>query len=48
MDEKGSDAQMTDEQRAELERQQDLAQAQTLEEERKTAAQPDHADHGQG
>lgn len=40
MSEQGSDAQMTPEQRAAVARQADLAQAEALEEERKTAAQP--------
>jgi len=39
--EPGSDEQMTDEQRAELEHQADVAEAETVEEERRTAAQPD-------
>jgi hypothetical protein len=39
MSEQGSDNQMTDEQREELERRLDLEQAATVEEERKTAAQ---------
>ena len=38
--EPGSDAQMTDEQRAELERRAELEQAEMLEEERRTEAQP--------
>ena len=39
-DQQGSDAQMTDEQRKEAERQFDLARAADVEEERKTQAQP--------
>lgn len=38
--ETGSDDQMTDEQREELERQSDVAEAEEVEEERKTEAQP--------
>jgi len=44
MSEKGSDDQMTPEQREALERQVELQEAETLEEERKTAAQPDSGD----
>jgi hypothetical protein len=44
MSEQGSDDQMTPEQREELQRQFELAQAAALEEERKTAAQPDNGD----
>jgi hypothetical protein len=42
----GSDAQMSDEQRAALEHRADLDQARTLEEERKTAAQRSDGDEG--
>ena len=40
MQEPGSDAQMTDEQRDELQRQSDVAEAEEVEEERRTAAAP--------
>jgi len=40
MTEKGSDDQMTPEQRAEVQRRADLAEAEVVEEERKTEAQP--------
>jgi hypothetical protein len=40
MSEKGSDEQMTDEQREELARRTDEQRAEVVEEERKTAAQP--------
>lgn len=42
----GSDAQMTDEQRAELQRRHELELAAEVEEERKTAAQPEEGEDG--